>query len=231
MEIDDISNRIVDGARKALTEYKKWSGNYPVENYGSESIITSFIAQALMKGNKEHRLALEEQFSILYSNSKSVIKGRKPNIISDLKRADIVLYGKDNENNVLEHIIEVKKKFCTRSALQDIERMILLLEKISNKGNGTLKSGHFVYIEHIYEYQKDVLYKKLNIVTNDNLCSIKCGISKHQNSIDIKLVKHENPIYFMQKDPDYNAEDYGEDDDFSTTYYYLTPVCFNITLK
>ena len=221
MEINDISNRIVAGARKALTEYKKWSGNYPVENYGSESIITSFIAQALMKDNKEHTLTIEEQFCNLYNNSNASTRGKKPEPISDSKRADIVLYNKDS---TLGHIIEVKKKFQTQGILKDIERIALLLKKISNLGGGTLKSGHLAYIEHIYDFTSNTLDKEVNIEFDNHLSTIYDFTSKYK-FISVNYTKDNKPIYYNKKDD--NVE---YDGDF-IRYYYLTPVCINITLK
>ena len=147
MKRKDIIRAIQEGTLTANEEYLEWTGGCSIGDSGVEGHLASVIARKLRKyQDVDESLFMECPFSSIREwSGAGRPPGRPPAVVSDSNRSDIVLF---NKNRMPTCVIEVKRKWATKSCFKDLRRVNELVKRYSHQRNGSLRRGFLaVYLE------------------------------------------------------------------------------------
>lgn len=170
LTIDEAKNAVLDGVHAANKKYIKWSNGLDVFDSGVESLISANIAESIFSTirdkDDEGSISLETPFSMIWDFCKGKVSGRKPSIIRDTLRADVVYWDK---NEIPRGVVEVKRRFEYSRLEDDITRSCKLIEKLGKNNDGLLK---WAAVAGALPFKSNSM-KEPNIILSDFL--EKCG--------------------------------------------------------
>ena len=140
-----IVESIHKGSIKANTRYEVWSRGLWLTDSGVEGLMAAGIAEALGRQlGRRQSLMMEQTFRNIAQWSRAAPRpGVRPATLRDTNRADIVLF---NGRNRPTCIIEVKRKWGTKSCLHDLSRIRDLTRRNSFVHGGSLRRGFLAMI-------------------------------------------------------------------------------------
>ena len=142
-----INRAVLKGIKVAFDNFESWTyGSWPTD-YGVESVVQVHVASELAKArtNPRYPICLEPSFGEILDLARASGKGNKPKEISWSKRADIAVF---NSRNRPLAVVEVKRKWVTKSCVEDLKRIAALVKHGGPTRGGSVRNGYLVFYIH-----------------------------------------------------------------------------------
>ena len=190
-----IIEAIHDGARLANERYEAWTGGAWITDSGVEQMMVACIAETIhnsyhapeKKDQREGWLAMEIPFSGIKEWSQAKARqGRNPKILKDRHRADLVLF---NKRNLPICVIEMKRQWSRRACLKDLDRLHVLVSRLSHRDGGSLRRGFLATT--VVRQDKGRVSAEERI--SDQVAKIRVAVQQHFEGREINWAFHPGP--------------------------------------
>ncbi len=124
--LTDLRSTILQAVDSAAADFEKWTRNFWVTDYGAEGLIQTRIAErlySLQENGANQKFAVGIEISISEAANRTLQRADNQKLetaaISGRSRPDICIW---DQSGRVPYIVEVKRKWDTETAAQDIRR-------------------------------------------------------------------------------------------------------------